>query len=240
MGRVARRPRRQGTGRFTANSWAGDATQQLDATQHRMPLDSMIAAALVAMVPRLDCRYQSLSRQPGNCVVSRLSSRYRTALSAIVALTSTPTRTKQPQAADLVPHFTTTYELLRSRLRLQVQYRDTISTRRKTMVPHLHSVLRVPDLHAGAGAGQRHHAPGQTFHQAHILVPKQPACQNTPSARWALQAAMQAPGRKRMSCCLGKRRHHTCALSLSAYARCSLQARRMPCLCSLPRIPRQT
>lgn len=100
----------------------------------------------------------------------------------------------------------------------------------KTMVPHLHSVQRVPDLHAVAGAG--HYATtraGQTFHQAHILVPKQPACQNTPFCALELelsQVQMQAPGP------VGRPDFIMFArFPFLMDARCSLQARRMPCLC---------
>lgn len=194
----------------------------------------MITAA-VALVPRLDCRYRSLSQQLEIVSFPDFSSRYRTALSAIVALTSTPTRTKPPQAADLVPpSSTTTYELLR----IPPQVAGSVSghhkpiRRAKTMVPHLHSVLRVPDLHAGAGAGQRHHAPGQTFHQAHILVPKQPACQNTPSCALGELQSSDAGTRRAESALPWQTQDIILArFPLSAYARCSLQARRMPCLC---------
>ena len=139
--------------------------------------------------------------------------RYRTTLSAIVALTSTPTRTKPPQAADLVPpSSTTTYELLR----IPPQVAGSVSghhkpTRRaKTMVPHLHSVLRVPDLHAGAGAGQRHHAP-----QPDVSSSAHPCSQTTRMPEHAIlraggssKAAMQAPGGRKahVSRCLGRRR----------------------------------
>jgi len=208
----------------------------------------MITAA-VALVPRLDCRYRSLSQQLEIVSFPDFSSRYRTALSAIVALTSTPTRTKPPQAADLVPpSSTTTYELLR----IPPQVAGSVSghhkpTRRaKTMVPHLHSVLRVPDLHAGAGAGQRHHAPGQTFHQAHILVPIQPACQNTPSCALgrAPKQRCRHPegGKQHVSRCLGRRR--TSYLRAFPFCVRSMQPARKHEGCrvsaSLPRIPRQT
>ena len=153
-------------------------------------------------MPRLDCRYQSLSQHAWElCRFPTLLARYSsTALSAIVALTSTPTHTKQPQPADLVPPSTGYYVRTPP---IPPQVASSVSgtpppanCKTKTMVPHLHSVQRVPDLHAVAGAG--HYATtraGQTFHQAHILVPKQPACQNTPFCALELsQVQMQAPG----------------------------------------------
>jgi hypothetical protein len=163
-----------------------------------------------------------------------------TAVSAIVALTSTPTRTKPPQAADLVPPSlpTTTYELLRSRLRLQVQHQDTTSSR-KTMVPHLHSVLRVPDLHAVAGAGLRHHAP-----RPDVSSSAHPCPQTTRMPEHAIFSKRRHPAVQCTIRCAAWQMQTSylrlCALSVSEYARCRLQARRMPCLCELPRIPRQT
>ena len=168
-----------------------------------------------------------------------------TAVSAIVALTSTPTRTKPPQAADLVPPFTIYYYVRTPSIPPQVAGSasgtpHSKAARRKTMVPHLHSVLRVPDLHAVAGAGLRHHAPrpdvSSSAHPCpqttrmpeHAIFSKErcrhPAVQCSALTAWQMQTSYL----------------RLCALSVSAYARCRLLARRMPCLCELPRIPRQT
>lgn len=171
----------------------------------------MITAA-VAPVPRLNCRYQSLSRQLEIVSFPDFLRRYRTALSANVALTSTTTRTKPPQAADPVPPAnTTTYELLR----IPPRVAGSVSGHHKqpaaqirwyrTCTAFCAFLISMP-VPAQANATTRR---GQTFHQAHILVPKRPACQNTHLARWgSSKAAMQAPGRRKahVSYCLGRRR----------------------------------
>jgi hypothetical protein len=157
--------------------------------------------------------------------------RYSTVLSAIVALTSTPTRTKQPQAADLVPPSTDYYVRtppIPPQVAGSASGTPTPALRKdKTMVPHLHSVLRVPDLHAVAAA--------RRFIKRTSLSLNNPHARTRHPARWRAPSsdAMQAPGIKdrTTSVALAERRYHTCAFSCSAYARCSLQARRMPCLC---------
>jgi hypothetical protein len=125
---------------------------------------------------------------------------------------------------------------------LQVQYQDTPSAgeAQKQCSRALHSVLRVPDLHAvpdpACIASLRHHAPVQTFHQAHILVfsSRNSACQNTPAAR--AEALMQAPGGYVLMV-LGKM-----FILLFPHLRtfdAATSSKAMPCLFSLPRIPRQ-
>lgn len=180
-------------------------------------------------MPRLDCRYQSLSQHAWElCRFPTLLARYgSTALSAIVALTSTPTRTKQPQPADLVPP-STNYYVRTPPIPPQVAGSASGTPLRcakqwyRTCTAFCAFLISMP-LPAQAYATTRR---GQTFHQAHILVPKQPACQNTPFCALESSRTMQAP-----VALAGQDIHHTCAFSRSAYARCGLQARRMPCLC---------
>jgi len=180
----------------------------------------MIAAA-VALVPRLDCRYQSLSQRSGNRFASDNCSRYCIVLSAIVALTSTPTRPKPPQAADLVPHFSTaTYELLR----IPPQIAGSVlghpneaapACAPKTMEPVLHSVLRVPDLHA-VPVPARIAEPTPPRAAARRFIKRTSLSLNNP------HASTRHPRVGRCRHPLPWRdRHHTCALSLFAYARCS-------------------
>jgi len=97
-------------------------------------LDSMIVT--VALVPRLDCRYRSLSRRTGNAFASDFS-RYNTALPAIVVLTSTPTRTKPPRQLTWYHAASTNSSDTASGCRFSIR---TPTSTAKTMVPGLHSV----------------------------------------------------------------------------------------------------
>ena len=198
----------------------------------------MITAA-VALVPRLDCRYRSLSQQLEIVSFPDFSSRYRTALSAIVALTSTPTRTKPPQAADLVPpSSTTTYELLRSRLRMQVQHQAHHKPAAKqwyrTCTAFCAFLISMP-VPAQANATTR---PARRFIKRTSLSPNNPHARTRHLARWGELQSSDAGTRRAESStslvALADAGHHTCALSLSAYARCSLPASTKDAV-SLPR-----
>jgi hypothetical protein len=106
------------------------------------------------------------------------------------------------------------------------------------MVPHLHSVLRVPDLHAVAGAGLRHHAPWPD-----VSSSAHPCPQTIPHARTRhlSQAAMQAPGSAvqcttRCARLLGRCRHHTCVFARFPFLRtldagCKLEGCRVSASC---------
>jgi hypothetical protein len=98
----------------------------------------------VALVPRLDCRYRSLSRRSGN----PFASGFFTTQHCTIGHCSTDVHTNSHEtatAADLVPRCL--YELLRYRLRLQVQYQDTRKHCENNGSGPAQR-LRVPDLHA--------------------------------------------------------------------------------------------
>jgi hypothetical protein len=95
------------------------------------------------------------------------------------------------------------------------------------MVPLLHSVLRVPDLHAVAGV-----RPTPPRAAARRFIKRTSLSLNNPHARTRHRCALESSRTMQAPVALaGRTGHHTCAFSRSAYARCGLQARRMPCLC---------
>jgi hypothetical protein len=112
-----------------------------NSTRPSRELDSMIVK--VVLVPRLDCRYQSLSRRSTSSFASDFS-RYSTALSTMVALTSTPTRTKPRRQLTWCHAASTNPSDTASGCRFSI--RTPQARRKQWFGPAQH--LRVPDLHA--------------------------------------------------------------------------------------------
>ena len=169
-------------------------------------------------MPRLDCRYQSISQHAWElCRFPTLLARYSsTALSAIVALTSTPTHTKQPQPADLVPP-STGYYVRTPPIPPQVAGSASgtpntrIAQRRKQWYRSCTAFCAFLISMPLPAQDLRHHAPpARRFIKRTSLSPNNPHARTRHSARWSFpKCRCRHPDRWQA------RFHHICALSSS-------------------------